>query len=518
MKNKKSASALFNILLVAVFIFTLSFAGCKNFITNGAISSGETTNNADSSNNQDPTATSKEIKSLPTEAIDDETTSKKNDCYPEHSCLTGFVSKDAGFSIEYPSDSTEFCTNPYVSASGSPMLLSIEISPLNEIDSQQTNGYDKETSLKDQEALKDGKFGESIDFSYAPSEQVIKIGDTFGKDFMVLGRFNECDVLFERKLIFYNNGCRIILTLEMEKDEIIKSMPDFFGIDNENCGDALTWKRSGDENSQDDFYNALSSKTASIIAQDWYNTFDLIVNSLKMDTEYIYTNTRAVAFSNIRKRETNTENNYIIINSYPQFLKSGIIPEVTIKDLNAAIVNLIKPVEEQFIENVISMGPPDSSDPRDYVNTYEGDYSLVYSGEGLISMLYNLYTYTGGAHGGTWNLSLNYDPVKNNEINLGDVFKPEFDYVKFISDFCIKDLKNQMLAMEGMPDEAWIGEDAGPDKNNFSTFVLTGDGIIIKFAQYQVAPYAMGIFDVEIPYLSFKDNINLESPIEDFVK
>jgi hypothetical protein len=42
------------------------------------------------------------------------------------------------------------------------------------------------------------------------------------------------------------------------------------------------------------------------------------------------------------------------------------------------------------------MGPPDPSDPRNYVNTYEGDYSLAYSDENLISMIYNVYNYTGG--------------------------------------------------------------------------------------------------------------------------
>ncbi len=176
MKNKKSASVLFNIFVAAIFIFILSFTGCKSFMASRAIPSEETANNTDSSANSETPDASKEIKSMPSETTGGGTVSKENNGYPEHTGLTGYVSKDAGFSIEYPSDSIEFCSNPYVSTIGSPMLLSIEISPLNEIDSEQTNGYDKGTSLKDQEALKNGKFGESIDFPYAPSEKVIELG------------------------------------------------------------------------------------------------------------------------------------------------------------------------------------------------------------------------------------------------------------------------------------------------------------------------------------------------------
>ncbi|MHB8280871.1 MAG: RsiV family protein [Candidatus Humimicrobiaceae bacterium] len=115
-------------------------------------------------------------------------------------------------------------------------------------------------------------------------------------------------------------------------------------------------------------------------------------------------------------------------------------------------------------------------------------------------------------------LSLNYNLANNREIKLPDLFKPGFDYLKFVSDYTINDIKNQILARGGMPDETWIKEGAGPKEINFQTFVLSKDSLIIKLGQYQVAAYAEGLFNVIIPYLGFKDNINPESVISGFLK
>ena len=55
------------------------------------------------------------------------------------------------------------------------------------------------------EALSKGDYGDHIDFALDASQEVRKVGDTYGQDFLVLGRFEICDVQFERKLYFFND-------------------------------------------------------------------------------------------------------------------------------------------------------------------------------------------------------------------------------------------------------------------------------------------------------------------------
>ncbi|MBU4292583.1 MAG: DUF4163 domain-containing protein, partial [Actinobacteria bacterium] len=57
------------------------------------------------------------------------------------------------------------------------------------------------------------------------------------------------------------------------------------------------------------------------------------------------------------------------------------------------------------------------------------------------SILFSFYYYTGGAHGNTTTSSYNYDFENKKKIELEDLFEENFDYLKFISDYCIKDIR-----------------------------------------------------------------------------
>jgi len=83
--------------------------------------------------------------------------------------LTSFLSKEASVKISYPADSLTFTTNSFVNANGSDLLLDVKINKIEDL-ADQTLGYDKETALKDEKALKEGGFGENIDFPYEASK------------------------------------------------------------------------------------------------------------------------------------------------------------------------------------------------------------------------------------------------------------------------------------------------------------------------------------------------------------
>jgi hypothetical protein len=91
---------------------------------------------------------------------------------------------------------------------------------------------------------------------------------------------------------------------------------------------------------------------------------------------------------------------------------------------------------------------------------------------------------------------------------LEDLFAENFDYLKFISDYCIEDIRKQNEDQGYTPDMDWISGGASPDQANFKTFLFTENSLIILFDPYQVAPYAWGIVAVNIPFSKLKENMS----------
>ncbi|HPZ08635.1 MAG TPA: DUF3298 domain-containing protein [Candidatus Eremiobacteraeota bacterium] len=124
--------------------------------------------------------------------------------------------------------------------------------------------------------------------------------------------------------------------------------------------------------------------------------------------------------------------------------------------------------------------------------------------------------YAGAAHPSHDIWTLNYDLKTGKTINLKDLFMENSDYLKVISDYSIKELSDKAgkdAKEQGYePDYDWIKEGAGPKEENFRSFNLTDEGLIINFNEYQVACYAEGPKEVIIPYSKLKDIIKPEGP------
>lgn len=137
--------------------------------------------------------------------------------------------------------------------------------------------------------------------------------------------------------------------------------------------------------------------------------------------------------------------------------------------------------------------------PRQY--DFMASYEKGLTNENIISVVIQIYSFTGGAHGATTYKQINYDVKNKKEIKLADIFVGQKDYLQKISDFCVADLTKQIneKAGEGSAQSSWISDGAGPKEENFSVFLINKDNIIIYFPQYQVAAYALGSFTVIMP-------------------
>ncbi|MBU1090043.1 hypothetical protein KKF38_04620 [Patescibacteria group bacterium] len=179
-----------------------------------------------------------------------------------------YENSKVGFSLRYPHEITP----------GKDLRIESElVSSLGE----QPLGFTTENAEKIRSALATGKFGENdLDWPLEESKQVKNLGELNGQDFLVLGRFEVCDVVFERKLVFYQNDYQIVLTFIAPREKIVAENPEFFTTNPENCGAIPIWNFE----KQKDFYVALREGNGSESAQAWFDTFDKIAATIEFQT------------------------------------------------------------------------------------------------------------------------------------------------------------------------------------------------------------------------------------------
>ena len=415
-----------------------------------------------------------------------------------------YYDSDGEFVLGYPDSNVTFSTSSWLVANNESMVLSIRKIKIDNIGGQ-TLGYDKETAMKDESELADGSFGEDIDFPFEASKKVLQIGDNFVKDFLVFNRFGVCDVTFEREMIFYKNGYQFIVNFKGQADQIKKSMPDYFKVDSENCGQEPVWKLD----KLGDFYNSLTGESASQPARQWLDSSESMVKSMDFKSIEEFSDENLIVLSK-NFFEKDIEKNYVITESYPQFRGMG--ESEAEKLLNDNLFEIVDKEVQAFKKDVGSMDTMATTSGEaelfNYVNELQTDFSIPLLSSKYASILFSYYYYTGGAHGNTTTSSYNYDFENKKKIELEDLFAENFDYLKFISDYCIEDIRKQNEDQDYTPDMDWISGGASPDQANFKTFLITENSLIILFDPYQVAPYVWGIVAVNIPFSKFKENMS----------
>jgi hypothetical protein len=118
----------------------------------------------------------------------------------------------------------------------------------------------------------------------------------------------------------------------------------------------------------------------------------------------------------------------------------------------------------------------------------------IYNSPKVSTVVFSIYTFTGGAHGGLALRSLNFERSEET-LTIGDLFKPGSNYLTKLSEIS----KTKLKAKLGENAGSWIDDGVAPITENFETFYLTDDGNLhIIFQPYQVAPWASGAPEISI--------------------
>jgi hypothetical protein len=179
------------------------------------------------------------------------------------------------------------------------------------------------------------------------------------------------------------------------------------------------------------------------------------------------------------------------------------IPQLTGPDTDP--VNLFNLVVQEFVQkeagNFLDQMKSWKYDPNMPTNmsTFASGYSVYTANEKLISLKLQYGTYmAGAAHPYSYVRTVNYDLAAGELIPLKDLFRPQVDYLALLSDF-----SRQELSTHGI--DPLFEEGFQAKEENFRSWGLTKDGLILEFDPYQVDAYAAGPQQVLIPYTKIQD-------------
>ena len=181
--------------------------------------------------------------------------------------------------------------------------------------------FDKQKIQEDIAALKEGKFGADIEYSYKPGQKVIEKDGRFLKEFVIFSR-SDCDVCFERVAVFYEGEVQYLVVLQGDINALKESLSDYLVTDNKDCQGSASWG----EGKIDVLYNELLTGSAPEKVQQWYDGFDEIIAGITFDSTKIagLKNNSSVAITGKSVYDNMPERKTEISASYPFFEDSKI--------------------------------------------------------------------------------------------------------------------------------------------------------------------------------------------------
>lgn len=180
----------------------------------------------------------------------------------------------AGIMLGYPPE----VTLDEDGKAGDTLRLTVSAMSIADMPESAPMGHGTDTALPNMTALEKGELGRVVDFSIPDSEKVRTLKDGINaQEYMVVARFEVCDVTFQRILNFFNNDHQVTVTVHGPKATIVAENPQYFTTDSENCGDETIWNFD----KQADFYATLKAGTLGGTAQTWFDTFDDIADTIQ---------------------------------------------------------------------------------------------------------------------------------------------------------------------------------------------------------------------------------------------
>ena len=152
---------------------------------------------------------------------------------------------------------------------------------------------------------------------------------------------------------------------------------------------------------------------------------------------------------------------------------------------------------EQFQQQVAGEGQRTSEGGQNNRQwELSGNFEVTSPTPNIVSVLFSIYSYTGGSHGSLDLVSQSYDLSDGHSLALADIFGEPFVGVSVLSKLARQELKKKL---GDSADEDMIKSGTEPLPENFTLLSLTPKGLYLDFPPYQVASWADGRQRLFIP-------------------
>lgn len=180
---------------------------------------------------------------------------------------------------------------------------------------------------------------------------------------------------------------------------------------------------------------------------------------------------------------------------------------------NPRILNLNHRMKRLVSEQYLWPLNPTKEDLRyyqkhpDIFNSVDLTYEVPLATDDLLSIYFEGYSYgIGAAHSVQFSFTVNYDLRSGRILKLADIFRPDANPLRFISQYCLNDLTKRH--------GEYIWKDSlDPKAKNYRSWNITREGITINFDACVVVGCAGGQQEVNLPFATLKDMLNPNSPI-----
>jgi hypothetical protein len=140
-------------------------------------------------------------------------------------------------------------------------------------------------------------------------------------------------------------------------------------------------------------------------------------------------------------------------------------------------------------------------------NTYQlmQVFEVTYNSIPVLSLYYDIYQYTGGAHGMTDRMGNTWDLEKCRMLEMKDLFQRGYDYTVPI----FKYIEVEALRRQSSGEVQYFDGLAENIRKYFDekNFYLSCQGLNVFYPLYSIAPYYVGIQVFTVPYSMFGNNL-----------
>ncbi len=133
-------------------------------------------------------------------------------------------------------------------------------------------------------------------------------------------------------------------------------------------------------------------------------------------------------------------------------------------------------------------------------------YEISLATDKILSIYFIVYSYgVGAAHSVQDSFTVNYDLESEKVLRLADIFKPNANYLRLISQYCLNELTKQ--------DNFVFKEALTPKAKNYESWNITKEGLQINFAACSVLACSAGEQEVTIPFVTMRDVLRTKSAV-----